>query len=126
VHRISSSPSREEVDVPPGPDPTEGVFGISVAAGMVGMDPQSLRLYEKRGLLSPARTPGGTRLYSADDIERLRRIGELLGDGVNLAGIGMVLGLEADNERLVADTGRLRSDLHRLRSRRSGTEDFTT
>ena len=107
------------------PDPTQGVFGISVAADMVGMDPQSLRLYEKRGLLSPARTPGGTRLYSAQDIERLRRIGELLGDGVNLAGIGMVLGLEADNDRLSADTDRLRSDLDRLRTRQSGREDST-
>jgi MerR family transcriptional regulator/heat shock protein HspR len=90
------------------PDPAHGVFGISVAAELAGMDPQSLRLYERRGLLQPARTAGGTRLYSADDIERLQRIGELLAAGVNLTGIAMVLGLEADNERLQADNSRLR------------------
>jgi DNA-binding transcriptional MerR regulator len=83
-------------------DPAQGVFGISVAADLVGMQPQSLRVYEARGLLEPARTDGGTRRYSQDDLERLRRIGELLEAGVNLAGIAMVLGLEADNAALQA------------------------
>jgi DNA-binding transcriptional MerR regulator len=76
------------------------VYGISVAAELVGLDPQSLRLYEQRGLLEPARTEGGTRRYSADDLDRLRRIAELLGAGLNLAGIARVLDLEADNADL--------------------------
>lgn len=66
------------------------------------MGPQNLRLYETRGLLEPDRTPGGTRRYSPDDIERLRHIGELLGAGLNLAGIAMVLDLEEQNTALRA------------------------
>lgn len=88
-------------------DPARGVYGISVAAELVGADPQSLRLYERRGLLEPARTPGGTRRYSADDVARLTRIGALLDDGLNLAGVSAVLDLEADNARL-----RARLDAH--------------
>lgn len=81
-------------------DPAQGVFGISVAAELVGSGPQNLRLYESRGLLTPGRTPAGTRRYSEDDLDRLRRIGELLDAGLNLAGIAMVLDLEDDNTRL--------------------------
>jgi DNA-binding transcriptional MerR regulator len=81
-------------------DPAAGLFGISVAAGLVGTGVQNLRAYEKAGLVDPQRTPGGTRLYSLDDIERLRQISELLDEGLNLAGIAMVLRLEADNTRL--------------------------
>ena len=81
-------------------DSTRGVYGITTAAELVGIDPQSLRLYERRGLLEPARTDGGTRRYSADDLDRLRRIRELLDAGLNLAGIGLVLDLEQDNARL--------------------------
>jgi MerR family transcriptional regulator/heat shock protein HspR len=81
-------------------EPARGVYAISVAAELVGMDPQSLRLYERRGLLEPTRTDGGTRRYSSDDIDRLRRISELLDAGLNLAGIALVLDLEADNARL--------------------------
>jgi MerR family transcriptional regulator, heat shock protein HspR len=84
----------------PGPDPTRGVYPISVAAELVGSGVQNLRLYETRGLLRPARTEGGTRRYSADDLARLRRIGELLAAGLNLAGIQMVLELEAENAAL--------------------------
>lgn len=84
----------------PVPGSDEGVYGISVAAGLVGMGVQNLRMYEARGLLEPHRTDGGTRLYSADDLDRLRRIGDLLGAGLNLAGVGMVLHLEAENARL--------------------------
>jgi DNA-binding transcriptional MerR regulator len=84
-------------------DPTQGVYGISVAADLVGMDPQSLRLYERRGLLEPTRTDGGTRRYSSDDLARLERIGTLLAAGLNLAGIGRVLELEAENARLRAE-----------------------
>jgi MerR family transcriptional regulator, heat shock protein HspR len=83
-------------------DPTRGVYGISVAADLVGMGVQNLRLYERRGLVDPDRTQGGTRRYSEDDLVRLRRIGELLANGLNLAGIAMVLRLESDNARLRA------------------------
>lgn len=78
-------------------DPTRGVYGISVAADMAGLGAQSLRAYEKRGLLDPHRTDGGTRLYSDADLERLARISELLASGLNLAGVAMVLELERDN-----------------------------
>ena len=81
-------------------DPGRGVFGISVAADLVGMTPQNLRLYEARGLLDPARTAGGTRRYSHDDVSRLQRISELLSQGVNLSGIALVLGLEERNAEL--------------------------
>jgi MerR family transcriptional regulator, heat shock protein HspR len=92
------------------PDPGLGVYGISVAADLVGMAPQTLRLYEDRGLLDPARTAGGTRRYSQDDLDRIRRISELLGAGLNLAGVTAVLGLESDNARLRAENRRMRSD----------------
>ena len=81
-------------------EPSRGVYGISVAASLVGNAPQNLRLYEARGLVSPARSEGGTRLYSEDDLERLREINDLLENGLNLAGIHMVLGLQEANERL--------------------------
>lgn len=84
--------------------PTDrGVYGISVAAELVGMGVQNLRLYEARGLLEPERTEGGTRRYSADDLERLRRIGELLDAGLNLAGVAMVMDLQDENTQLRAE-----------------------
>jgi DNA-binding transcriptional MerR regulator len=83
-------------------DPTRGLFGISTAAELVGMPQQSLRLYESRGLLQPTRTEGGTRRYSSNDIDRLRRIGELLAAGLNIAGVAMVLDLEERNSSLKA------------------------
>jgi len=86
-----------------GPNPEDGVYNISVAADLVGMGMQNLRLYERRGLLQPDRTDGGTRRYSAADLDRLRRIGELLDGGVNIAGVALVLGLEQDNARLRAE-----------------------
>ena len=92
------------------PRADRGVYGISVAADLVGMAPQALRLYEQRGLLEPARTEGGTRRYSQNDLDRLRRIAELLGEGLNLAGIAAVLDLENDNARLRADNSRMRAD----------------
>ena len=84
----------------PEDDPNRGVYGISVDAEHDVKDPQSLRLYERRKLISPERTPGGTRRYSNEDIERLRRISALLEDGLNLAGIAMVLGLQDENQHL--------------------------
>jgi DNA-binding transcriptional MerR regulator len=87
----------------PRPDSERGRYGISAAADLVGMGVQNLRLYEARGLLEPDRTDGGTRRYSAHDLDRLRRIGDLLEAGLNLAGIGMVLDLEAQNTALRAE-----------------------
>ncbi len=84
----------------------QGVFAISVAAEMVRMEVQNLRVYERRGLLEPDRTSGGTRLYSQADIEVLHRIRELLAEGLNLAGIARVLELEEE-------VGRLRRRLER-------------
>ncbi len=82
------------------PAADQGVYGISVAADLVGMGVQNLRLYEARGLLEPGRTEGGTRRYSADDVDRLRRISVLLDAGLNLAGIAMVLSLQDENHQL--------------------------
>ncbi|GGR57578.1 MerR family transcriptional regulator/heat shock protein HspR [Nocardioides luteus] len=79
---------------------TRAVYAISVAADMAEMQIQNLRVYERRGLVDPARTSGGTRLYSIADIERLIRIRDLLADGLNLAGIARVLALEEDVRRL--------------------------
>jgi DNA-binding transcriptional MerR regulator len=87
---------------------TTGVFAISVAADMASMQIQNLRVYERRGLVSPDRTAGGTRLYSEDDIGRLHRIRELLADGLNLAGIAAVLALEDENADLRARLARSR------------------
>jgi DNA-binding transcriptional MerR regulator len=84
-------------------DASRGVFGITTAAELVGMGVQNLRLYERRGLITPDRTGGGTRRYSSNDLARLRRIGELLNAGVNLAGIAAVLDLEMDNAGLRAE-----------------------
>jgi DNA-binding transcriptional MerR regulator len=86
----------------PARDSDRGVYGISVAGELVGMGVQTLRLYEARGLLEPERTEGGTRRYSDDDLERLRRIGTLLDAGLNLAGVAMVLDLELENSQLRA------------------------
>jgi DNA-binding transcriptional MerR regulator len=85
-----------------GPDTggAAGVYAISVAAELVGMGQQNLRLYERKGLLQPGRTDGGTRLYSEQDLVALRRISALLQDGLNLAGIRVVLELEAANRHL--------------------------
>lgn len=82
------------------PAGSRGVYGITVAAELVGVGEQTLRLYERRGLVEPSRTPGGTRRYSEDDLAVLRRVIELLAEGVNLAGARRVLALEAANRRL--------------------------
>lgn len=89
-------------------DRSRGVYAISVAARMVSMEIQNLRVYERRGLLTPDRTPGGSRLYSADDVDRLRRIRDLLAEGLNLAGIARVMDLEDEVRRLRARLDRAR------------------
>ena len=88
---------------------TRAVYVISVAAELAGMHPQTLRIYERRGLVLPARTQGGNRRYSDLDIEILRRIAELANQGLNLEGIKRVMALEAENALL-------RSELEGARS----------
>ncbi len=75
---------------------TQGVYGITVAAEIVGTGVQNLRVYERRGLVEPSRTAGGTRLYSQDDVVTLTRIIDLLAEGLNLAGVARVLELERE------------------------------
>ena len=82
------------------PASDQGVYGISVASELSGIAEQSLRLYERHGLLKPARSAGGTRRYSADDLARLQRIGDLVSAGVNIAGIIRILSLEDRNTAL--------------------------
>ena len=91
-------------------DPTHAVFVISVAAELAGVHPQTLRIYERKGLLDPARTGGGSRRYSELDISKLRRIQELTNEGLNLAGVKRVLELEADVAELQQRIGQLQED----------------
>lgn len=86
----------------------EAVYIISVAAELSGMHPQTLRIYERKGLLQPYRTPGGTRRYSDADLERLATIQELTTAGVNLEGVRRILELRRDAERLNYQIRRLR------------------
>lgn len=98
----------------------EAVYIISVAAEIVGMHPQTLRIYERRGLLSPYRTPGGTRRYSQEDVDRLGLIQELTAAGVNLEGVRMILELRDEVDRLQHQVTRLRRLLGEAESRISG------
>ena len=82
-------------------EPTRGVYMISVAAELASMHPQTLRIYESRGLITPQRSPKGTRLYSQEDVDRLRRIQELTTElGMNLAGVERVFELELELEKM--------------------------
>ena len=82
-------------------DPDRGVYMISVAAELAGMHPQTLRIYESRGLIQPKRSPKNTRLYSQEDVDRLRRIQELTSQmGMNLAGVERVFELEDELDRM--------------------------
>src|SRR6188768_1435118 len=92
---------RERIEV--SIDSDQGVFMISVAAELAHMHPQTLRIYEARGLIRPKRSPKNTRLYSQRDVERLRRIQEMTAEGLNLAGVEMVLALEGQVQRLRAE-----------------------
>jgi MerR family transcriptional regulator/heat shock protein HspR len=92
--------------------PDRGRYMISVAADLVGMHPQTLRLYESKGLVRPGRTPGGTRLYSDADLERLRLIQRLTTElGLNLAGVEHVLRLEDELRKMRARMDRLEREL---------------
>ena len=87
---------------------TRAVYVISVAAELAGMHPQTLRIYERRGLVTPARTEGGNRRYSDADIAILKRISELTDEGMNLEGIRRVMHLEIENARLRAELDQAR------------------
>src|SRR5688500_1098281 len=105
-----------------GVDRRRGVFMISVAAELAEMHPQTLRMYEARGLITPKRSPKNTRLYSHEDVERLRRIQRMTADeGLNLAGVETVLELERELERARAEVARMRQRATEL-ERRMATE----
>jgi MerR family transcriptional regulator, heat shock protein HspR len=89
---------------------SRAVYVISVAAALAGVHPQTLRIYERKGLLDPARTAGGNRRYSDSDLDRLRRIAELTDEGLNLAGVRRVLELEAEIGRLRDEVLQIRRD----------------
>jgi MerR family transcriptional regulator, heat shock protein HspR len=109
---------------PDGREATRAVYVISVAAELAGVHPQTLRIYERKGLVDPARTTGGSRRYSDADIEQLRRIQELTNEGLNLHGVQRVLELEAEVARLRAELAEVRraaseavADAHRQHRR---------
>lgn len=95
-------------------DSARAVFVISVAAELAGMHPQTLRIYERKGLIDPARTPGGTRRYSQEDIERLQLIQEMTAEGMNLEGVRRVLALQEENRRLKKKLDRLRDKIEEM------------
>lgn len=90
---------------------SHAVFVISVAAELAGMHPQTLRIYERKGLIDPYRTPGGTRRYSQEDIARLQLIQELTSEGLNLEGVRRILALQEENKALKRKLDRLRDKL---------------
>ena len=94
----------------PRPGPDQAVYVISVAAELAGMHPQTLRIYERKGLVDPARTTGGNRRYSEADVVMLLRIAQLTAQGLNLAGVKRVLALEAEVIRLEDELDRARSE----------------
>jgi MerR family transcriptional regulator/heat shock protein HspR len=99
-------------------DQERGVFMISVAAELAEMHPQTLRMYEARGLITPKRSPKNTRLYSQADVERLRRIQQMTSEeGLNLAGVETVLELERRVERMRADMARMKKRAAEMESR---------
>jgi len=104
---------------------TEAVYIISVAAELAGVHPQTLRIYERKGLIEPFRTPGGTRRYSDEDLTRLGLIQELTAAGVNLEGVRRILHLQADNDRLRSQVDRLRRLLGEAEARFGGTPHTT-
>jgi DNA-binding transcriptional MerR regulator len=107
------------------PRSARGVYGISTASELSGIDPQTLRLYERRGLLTPGRTDGGTRRYTDDDLARLERISKLVARGINIAGIAQILHLEHRNSELESDNSDLESENARLRSKDRTTKRRT-
>ncbi len=94
----------------------EAVYIISVAAELAGIHPQTLRIYERRGLLSPYRTPGGTRRYSEEDLERLRAIQLLTQAGINLEGVKRILELESAVDALQSQLDKIKAQLAEARA----------
>ena len=92
------------------------VYVISVAAELAGIHPQTLRIYDRRGLVQPARTGGGSRRYSDADIEKLRRVHELTSEGMNLDGVERVMALENEVARLKAQVAHLTRELESKRA----------
>ena len=114
-----SSVRRERVEV--SIDSEQGVFMISVAAELAEMHPQTLRMYEARGLIEPKRSPKNTRLYSQRDVERPRRIQRMTSkQGLNLAGVETVLALEREVEKLCAELDRAHRRIAKLEARPEG------
>jgi MerR family transcriptional regulator, heat shock protein HspR len=103
----------------PWPEPDRALFSISVAAELAGLHPQTLRVYEREGLLEPARTAGGTRRYSGSEIDRLRQMAALADEGVNIAGMRRVLDLERRMRRLEARLSALQSLQEKTRTLRA-------
>lgn len=101
-------------------DEEQGVFMISVAAELAEMHPQTLRMYEQRGLIAPKRSPKNTRLYSQRDVERLRRIQEMTAQGLNLVGVETVLALEERVAKLGAELQRARQRIEELEATKKG------
>lgn len=108
------------------PTQQNAVYIISVAAELAGVHPQTLRIYERKGLIEPYRTPGGTRRYSDEDLERLGLIQELTHAGVNLEGVRRILDLQSQNRRLQAQVLRLRRLLGEAQTRVVGEPPGTT
>jgi MerR family transcriptional regulator/heat shock protein HspR len=101
----------------PAPQPDRAVFVISVAAELAGVHPQTLRIYERKGLVLPKRTHANSRRYSERDIERLREIQELTAQGVNLAGVRRIMELDRAVDALKAEVAALQEELRRARLR---------
>ena len=101
-------------------DEERGVFMISVAAELAEMHPQTLRMYEARGLIAPKRSPKNTRLYSQRDVERLRRIQEMTAQGLNLVGVETVLALEERVAKIRAELEKMRRRAEELEATRKG------
>ncbi|MBM3663045.1 MAG: MerR family transcriptional regulator [Actinobacteria bacterium] len=95
------------------PEYDQAVYIISIAAELAGVHPQTLRIYERKGLLRPGRTQGGSRRYSQADIDLLQRIGELTNEGLSLSGVKRVLELEAEVQRLRAEIDQLHRQYRR-------------
>ena len=117
---MADGPRRRRPDQAERIDSERGVFMISVAAELAEMHPQTLRMYEARGLITPKRSPKNTRLYSQADVERLRRIQQMTSEeGLNLAGVVTVLELEQRLERMRTDMARMRKRATEMEARMS-------
>jgi MerR family transcriptional regulator, heat shock protein HspR len=115
---MAAAPRRRRQDHAEQIDQERGVFMISVAAELAEMHPQTLRMYEARGLITPKRSPKNTRLYSQSDVERLRRIQQMTSEeGLNLAGVETVLDLEQRLERMRAEMARMRKRATEMEAR---------